>query len=241
MTAALAQMKRRLAGVRRREVMTDDVSVFAELAAAREAVLLEEFDGRAEEKPAWRLTARGDLGDRLHQTAAALCDLLERTLQRHPSDALAAMSWVDVEALNPPVGTRRRRLFIGAPVLDAGELLGITVLAPALRTPLIVKDKSGVRPSLVDATMLARAILLGIGARQAFGIAAHAPAATEDPVVALDELRERAPGTGIQRSCAVRHEQRLRPTVDGFSGQVKEFRRAMRAVVADKPGRLLPA
>jgi hypothetical protein len=97
--------------------------MLADLPAAGESVLLEEFDGRAEEEAARRLAAGGRLGDGLDEAAAGMADLVERAFQRCPCDALAAMLLVDVEAGDPPIGSRRRVLLVLALVLDARQLL----------------------------------------------------------------------------------------------------------------------
>jgi len=47
--------------------------------------------------------------------------------------------------------------------------------------------------ALMRATALVGTVLSGIGARETFRIAGHAPAVAEDPVVPLHELRERPP------------------------------------------------
>ena len=85
-----------------------DPCVLANLPAAGEAELLEEFDGRAEQETAWRLAAGGHLGDGLDEATAGMGELVESAFQRRPCDALAAMLLVDVEAGDPPVRTRRR-------------------------------------------------------------------------------------------------------------------------------------
>jgi len=86
--------------------------VLANLPAAGESVLLEEFDGRAEQESARRLAAGRHLGDGLDEAAAGMGDLVERALQRRPCDALAAMSLADVDTGDPPVRTRRRVLLV---------------------------------------------------------------------------------------------------------------------------------
>ena len=55
-----------------------DPCVLANLPAAGESALLEEFDGRAEQKPARRLPAGGHLGDGLDEAAAGMGDLVQR-------------------------------------------------------------------------------------------------------------------------------------------------------------------
>lgn len=96
-------------------------------------MLLEEFDGRAEQEPARRLAAGGHLGDGLDEAAADMGDLVERAFQRRPCDALAAMLLVDVEAGDPPVRPRWRVLVVLALVLDAraAVLVSLSVMSRA--------------------------------------------------------------------------------------------------------------
>ena len=65
--------------------------VLAYLATAGEAVMLEQFDRRAEEEPSLGLPTDSGLGDRLGETASCGCYLAEGTSEGGPSDALAAM------------------------------------------------------------------------------------------------------------------------------------------------------
>ena len=58
--------------------------MLANLPAAGESALLEEFDGRAEQETARRLAAGGHLGDGLDEAAAGMGDLVERAFQRRP-------------------------------------------------------------------------------------------------------------------------------------------------------------
>jgi len=61
--------------------------VLADLPAAGESVLPEEFDRSAEQETARRLTADGHLGDGLDEAAAGMGDLFECALQgRRPRD-----------------------------------------------------------------------------------------------------------------------------------------------------------
>src|SRR4051812_40043708 len=85
------------------DVLADDPGVFADLAYAGEAVLVEQFDGRGEQETARGVTALGHLGDRLYEPATELGDLVERALQRGPRRTLTAVLLVDVEAGDPPV------------------------------------------------------------------------------------------------------------------------------------------
>ena len=107
--------------------------MLANLPTAGESMLLEEFDGRAEQEPARRLAAGGHLGDGLDEAAADMGDLVERAFQRRPCDALAAMLLVDVEAGDPPVRPRWRVLVVLALVLDAraAVLVSLSVMSRA--------------------------------------------------------------------------------------------------------------
>jgi hypothetical protein len=75
--------------------------VFADLAGAGEAVLLEKLGRRAEEEAALRLAAGGHLGDRLDKPAAKMGDLVERAFQRRPRDAVTAVPAVVNADLSP--------------------------------------------------------------------------------------------------------------------------------------------
>src|SRR6266851_5493768 len=115
--------------------------VLANLPAAGESALLEEFNGRAEQEMARCLAAGGHLRDGLDEAAAGLGDLVERAFQRRPCDALATKFPVDVEAGDPPVRPRRRVLVVLALVLDARQFLGAAVLAPSLCGAVLVEDE----------------------------------------------------------------------------------------------------
>src|SRR5258708_6621298 len=117
------------------------------------------------------------------------------------------MFLVDVEAGDAPVRTLRRILLVLAPVLDAREFLGAAVLAPALCGAVLVENERGVSATRPDPVFLYRAIADLLLA--ALGVVTNAPAPAEDPVVALDKLRECSPGRGVQRSDRVIHP--LRP------------------------------
>lgn len=72
------------------------------------------------------------------------------------------------------------------------ELVGAAVLAPALGAAVFVEHESGVGSSGVD-----QLVFQGAGVAHpslVLGVIAGASAAAVDPVVALDQLRERVPG-----------------------------------------------
>src|SRR5690348_1456414 len=100
--------------------LAHDPSVLTDLAHALEAVLLEELDGRAEQKPALRLTALGDLRDRLHETAATFGDLTQGAFERGARDALAAVSAVNEDTGDAPIRNGRRDFVVLAPMVDSG-------------------------------------------------------------------------------------------------------------------------
>jgi hypothetical protein len=77
--------------------------MLAKLAPASEAILLEQLECCAEEKPAVRLAAGCDLWDCLDETAAPLGDFRKRAFECGAGDALPAVTGVDVEALDPPI------------------------------------------------------------------------------------------------------------------------------------------
>src|ERR1700680_3682698 len=181
-----------------------DPGVLADLAGAGEAVLLEKLDRRAEQEAPLRLAAGGHLGDRLDKPAAAMGDLVERAFQRRPRDPLTAVLPVNEEAGDPPVWRSRGGLVVLAPVLDARKFPGAAVLAPALHGAVLVDDERGMRAAFSDPALLSctivRRVRPGI-----LGVIAHAPAAAENPVVALDELGERGPCGCVERPDRIPH------------------------------------
>src|SRR4051794_29489081 len=172
--------------------------MLADLPAAAEAVLLQELHGRAEQEASRRLTTGGHLGDGLDQPPAGPGDLVERAFQPGAGDALPSVSPVDVEAGDAPVRTRRGPLVVLAPVLDARKLLRAAELAPALGDAVLVEDQGCVGMAGADPFLLHRPVVHALLA--ALEVVADAPAATEDAVVALDEVREGLPGVGVQGS-----------------------------------------
>lgn len=151
-----------------------------ELPAPLEAEVLEELDGRAEEEAALRLATVGDLRDRFDETAAGGRNLLERAFDREPRDPLPAVSLVDEDASDAPVGSRWgvavTRPVVGAPVLDAGQLVGVAPLRPAVRQALVVDDEGRVGVAGADA------LFLGLPVVERFTlleVPADAPAAAE--------------------------------------------------------------
>src|SRR5215471_9594008 len=188
-------------------LLAHDPGMLADLPDPAEPVVLEQLDGRAEQEPPNGFATSGHLGDRLDETATRCGDLLERAAEGSPRDALPAMLFVNVEAGDPPVRQRWRVLFVFAPVLDGRKFFGAAVLAPSLSDPVVVEDQRRVRPALANLGLLGGAIPRVTGAvhLKAFRVKAHAPAAAEDAIIALDYLRERVPGRGVKRPDTIRN------------------------------------
>src|SRR5215831_18652282 len=182
-------------------LLAHDPGMLADLPDPAEPVVLEQLDGRAEQEPSNGFATSGHLGDRLDETATCCGDLLEGAAEGSPRDALPAMLFVNVEAGDPPVRQRWRVLFVFAPVLDGRKFFGAAVLAPSLSDPVVVEDQGRVRPALANLGLLGGAIPRVTGAvhLRAFRVKAHAPAAAEDAIIALDYLREGVPGRGVKR------------------------------------------
>src|SRR6185369_2159202 len=173
-----------------------DPRVRAELPPAGEPGLLEQLHGGGEQESRRRVPAGGHLGDGLDEPAAGQRDQVERPGQRRAGDAVAPVLLVDEEAGDPPVRPRRRVLVVGTPVLDAGQLAGTAVLAPPLHDAVLVEHERGVRAAGPDAVLLDRAAHRA--PLRPFRVEPEAPAAAEDAVVALDEVRERRPRRGVE-------------------------------------------
>src|SRR5215468_583038 len=131
-----------------------DPRVLANLPAAGETVLLEEFDRLSEQEATRGVPAGRHLGDGLDETTSRPRDLIESALKCRPRNALTAVFRVDVEAGDPPVGQRRCVLVVLTPMSDAGEFLGASVLAPPLRGAAIVEDERSVGAAGPDAVLL---------------------------------------------------------------------------------------
>ena len=166
-----------------------DPGVLADAATPDEAVLLEELDRRAEEEAALCLATGCHLGDGLDEAAPEMGDLVERPLQACPGDALAAMPLVDEYAGDPPIRPWRSVLVVLALVLDTRELVGATVLAPALGGAVLVDDKRGMSAPRADAILLGVAIVDSLLC--AFGVIADAPAAVVNPLLRWTSRRSR--------------------------------------------------
>ena len=135
--------------------------------------------------------ARRSPRDGLDKTAAGAGDLVKRTLQACPGDALAAMLLVDEDAGDSPVRPWWRVLVVLTLVFDVRKFLGAPVLAPALGRAVLVEGQRGVGPTRTNAVLLDLAIV--DSPICALWVIPDAPAPTENPVVALDEFREDIP------------------------------------------------
>jgi hypothetical protein len=176
--------------------------VLAHLPSPREPVLLEQLDRRAEQEPALSFAAGGGLGDRFDKAASSGGNLLESALESGSCDPLATMALVDEYAGDPPARRRRWVLAILTAVPEL-ELVRAAVLAPALCEPLLIEDQRCMRVAGPHELLL-----------QCAGIAdpslvrrvkCDAPAASVDPIVAFDQLRECAPCGCVERPGGVPH------------------------------------
>src|SRR3954447_7363788 len=198
-------------GARAGHDLRDDPVVLPDRADALEPVLLEHRDGRVEEKRGGDLAVLDAFGEALHEAAAEAADQLQGPSESggcHPSPAVRP---VYEEARDPPVRGVEQALEVHALVLDARELLRGSELAPA-DTGGVVVDERRVRATLAHAALLLGAVLRRrLGATDALGMEAHAPAAAPHAVVPLDELRKVRPGGPDERSNReTAHGRRLR-------------------------------
>ena len=83
-------------------------------------------------------------------------------------------------------------------MVDVGHFLGRAVLAPGDRT-VALEDQRGVRQALLHEPALERVALRTLTALGAVGVEPDSPAATEDPVVTLDQRRKGVPRLGRGR------------------------------------------
>src|SRR5262245_46767433 len=173
------------------DLLAHDPGVLSDLANPVETVLLEELDRRAKEEASLCLAACGHLGDGLDEAAAETGDLVERPLQACPGDALPAMPLVDEDACDPPDRQGRGSLVVLTLVIDTRKLVRAPVLAPALCGALVVDDERGMSATGADALFLDLPVV--DSSLPALRVVADAPAATVDPVIALDELGEGVP------------------------------------------------
>ena len=101
-----------------------------------------------------------------------------------------AVSPVDVDASDPPIGMCRSVRLVLPPVLDVRTFLGSAVLTPALCHAFLVEDEGGVGTACADPLLLDRTMMPLLSALR---VVADAPATAVDPIVALDELGEDVP------------------------------------------------
>src|SRR5262245_65248301 len=99
---------------RRIDLPLYDPRVLSYLPAPGESELLEKVHGSAEQETALSVAARGDLRDSLDAASPGVGNLVERTFQGCPGNALASMLRVNVQARNPPVRPRPRLLAVSA-------------------------------------------------------------------------------------------------------------------------------
>ena len=93
------------------------------------------------------------------ETWPAFAELVERARDRGPGDALPPVPLVNEHARDAPVRPGRRVLVVLAPVLDARQLLGAAVLAPALGQPVGIEDEGGVGAPGADPLLLGGAVV----------------------------------------------------------------------------------
>src|SRR5262249_60836408 len=94
-----------------------------------------------------------------------------------------------------------------APVADGLKSCGAAVQAPSLRDAVVGEDQRRVRQALANLGLLGGGIPRVTGAvhLKSFRVKAHAPAAAEDAIIALDYLREGVPGRGVKRPDTIRN------------------------------------
>lgn len=176
----------------------DHPPVLADLAIANEAETLVGGKCTVVQEPR-RNCIRG-LGVALNRAPAETGDQLERASQCGGCDPLAAVPFADVAASDSPVRCGTPLLLIRGTVLDSRHFVGDAELTPA-HAIVAVENECCVRPPGQDAGHLA--VSLGNGlivSSVVLGVKPHAPAATEDAVVALDEPGERGPRRLVQGS-----------------------------------------
>ena len=106
---------------------------------------------------------------------------------------------VDEEARDPPIRKGRQTFAVGAPVLDARQLVGRPELAPAHAGRAVVHESS-VSTAFPNSTLLLGSVLHHrLGAPHTLGVEGHAPTAAPYPVVHLDQPREIRPRGLVQR------------------------------------------
>src|SRR5690606_30637515 len=128
-------------GSGRFDLFVQDPRMLAHLPDAVEAMVLEQLRRAGEEEASMRLAPGDGLGDGLHQTAAALSDLLQRPADRYAQDPLAPVALVYEAAGSAPVGRGWKLHLILPGVLDVRELLHAAVLAPALGGTVFVEHQ----------------------------------------------------------------------------------------------------
>ncbi len=146
------------------------------------------------------LPIRGVLGITLDHAAAQASDFLDGTPEGKLGDALSAIGLVGEEAGDAPVWQSLQAFLVSALVMDGGQLLGRTELAPA-DAGLAVEDQGRVGFVFADPLLLLGAELLGaeLAAPGSIVVERHAPAAAPDSVVALHQSRKGRPCGLVER------------------------------------------
>jgi SAM-dependent methyltransferase len=168
-----------------------------ELLVGRQSAVVEEAGGH---RP-------GGLGVSLDRPPAQARDEIERAGERCRSHALAPVPLTDIAARDPPIRRCRPAFFVRGQALDPGHFLGCAELAPA-DAVLPLENERGVGFALPDPLFLRSTFLrhtlphiVGPGLS---GVEAHAPAAAEDAVVALNQRGKRGPGRFVKSLHGVR-------------------------------------
>ena len=172
--------------------------MFADLAIANEPQMFVGGKCTVVQEPC-RYRIRG-LRVALNRAPAETGDQLERAGQCSCRDPLAAMPLADVAACDAPVWRGTLVPLIRGTVLDSRQFVWHTELAPA-DAVISVEHERCVRSPRQDADPLSFLLRCGlIVSSVVLGVKPHAPAATEDAVVALHELGERGPRRLVQGS-----------------------------------------
>jgi hypothetical protein len=118
---------------------------------------------------------------------------LEGSGQGRSGCPAAAVALPDETARDPPIRERGSRSLVRRAALDPGKLVRRTELTPA-DAHVAVEDERRVRGPALYPVEFARAVDLRVRPLPGpLWVESHAPAPTEDPVVLLDERRERGP------------------------------------------------
>src|SRR5262245_12616491 len=150
--------------------------MLAEATGSREPLALEHRNRAVGQEHAGDLPAGGVFRIALHRASPEPRDLAQGAFEGDGGDPAAPVLPVDEEARDPPVRQGVDTFQVGAPVLDARQLVGGPELAPAHAGRAVVHE-GGVGPALPDATLLLGSVLPRSRASDTFGMKGHAPAA----------------------------------------------------------------